>query len=508
MPPPPCRRCTSFVRSALLAFGALAILAATGPAAHAQAQEGGLLVRPPAHARIGYERVEFPGGEHVGLLGTTYLVDVPAVPGLSVGPAVYGAITGHRGGFFTVGGEAAWRHQIAGPLGIELGLYAGGGGGAGAPQGGGLMVRPHADVLWQLGPVALGVSLSRVRFPNGQIDGTQVGVVLNTISDFRYVPASRLDTPVASGGRAGLGFDRIQLVAGLYHLRSNTLLADGGIAPGDVGTLGVRAEQAFDANWYWGVEAAGATQRTVAGYAEYLGTLGYEAEVVRGHLNAGARIALGMGGGGGLRTGGGFLAKASVYGIVRLTNDLGLALEAGYVDAPSGEFRAALASASLVWSLDGPDPAGGAARPARTSFGSGVERFRAVRRDGSERPLNAIVLRVDRYLGRNLYVTGQVHSAVSGEAGGYSAALLGAGWRQPLNSSVAVGAELLAGASGGGGVDSHGAIVQPMGYLGWQLSPAVSLRLAAGHVKGIRGPLSSPIVEGALVVTYGVSSGS
>jgi hypothetical protein len=503
---PPRRLLVPSLRAALLALMAGATLGLVAPTA--LAQEGTLLARPPAHARIGYERIRFPEDEHVGLLGTTYLVDVPSVPGLSIGPAVYGAITGHRGGFFTVGGEAAWRRQIAGPLGFELGFYAGGGGGAGAPQGGGLMVRPHADVLWDFGPVALGLSLSRVRFPNGRIDSTQVGVVLNTISDFRYVPAARLDTPVSSGGRAGLGFDRVQLVAGTYRLRSGTPLLEGGLAPQNVGMLGVRAEQALGTNFYWGLEAAGATQRTVAGYAEYLGTLGYETEWVDNRLNVGARIALGMGGGGGLRTGGGFLAKASVYGIVRLTNALGLALEAGYVDAPSGEFRAALASASLVWSLDGPDPAGGPARPARTSFGAGAERFRAVRRDGSERPLNAIVLRVDRYLGSNLYVTGQVHSAVSGEAGGYSAALLGAGWRQPLNSIVAVGAELLAGASGGGGVDSHGAIFQPMGYLAWQLSPAVSLRLGAGHVKGVRGPLSSPIVEGSLMVTYGVSSGT
>ena len=74
--------------------------------------------------------MKFPGDEHVGLVGTTYLVDVGQDTGLSLGPAVYGAITGKRGGFFTFGGEAAWRTKLVGPLATELGLYVGGGGGA------------------------------------------------------------------------------------------------------------------------------------------------------------------------------------------------------------------------------------------------------------------------------------------------------------------------------------------------------------------------------------------
>ncbi|MEO7338264.1 MAG: hypothetical protein ABIV63_16955, partial [Caldimonas sp.] len=463
---------------------------------------------PTAHARIGFERIKFPGNERVGLVGTSYLVDVPALSGLAIGPAVYGAITGRRGGFFTFGGEAAWRRQLAGPLGLELGLYAGGGGGAGAPQGGGLMLRPHADLLWDFGPFALGLSVSRVRFPNGDIDSTQVGIVFNAINEFRYVPAARLTTPVRGSGRTGFGFDRVQLVSGIYRTRSGTLLADGRPAPREIGTIGVRAEQAFGPNAYWGLEANGAAQRTVAGYAEYLGTLGYEAEVVRDHVNVGARIALGMAGGGGLKTAGGVLAKAAVYSVIRVNNDLGVSIEAGLADAPRGDFRAAYASAALVWALDGPDSAGAPARATRTDFSGGIERYDAPRRDGHVQALQADVLKVSRYLGPNLYVSGQVHSALGGDAGGYSAALIGAGWRQPLGARFHVGAELLGGASGGGGVDSRGSIVQPMAYLGVQLAPAVALRLGAGRVKALHGPLSSSVVDASLVISYGVSSGN
>ena len=498
------RTCPSRIdRIATLLALWLAALAAPALAA----DEAGVAT-PVAHARIGFERIKFPGDERVGLVGTSYLIDVASIPGLSAGPAVYGAITGRRGGFFTLGGELAWRRQLAGPLGVEIGLYAGGGGGAGAPQGGGLMLRPHADLLWDFGPYALGLSLSRVRFPNGQIDSTQVGFVFNAINDFRYVPAARLSSAVRSGGRAGFGFDRVQIVSGIYRTQSGLTLADGRPLRRDIGYLGVRAEQAFSEYTYWGLEANGAAQRSVAGYAEYLGTLGAETEVVRNRVNVGARVALGMAGGGGIQTAGGVLAKAAVYSVVRISPEFGLSLEAGAANAPRGRFRAAYASAALVWALDGPDSAGMPTRPTRTDFSAGVERFDAVRRDGSTRALQADVLKINRFLSPEFYLAGQVHSAIGGGAGGYSSALIGAGWTRALGAGIHVGAELLGGASGGGGVDSRGGIVQPMAYLGYQLSPSVALRVGAGQVKALHGPLSSPVVDLSLSITYGVSAGS
>ena len=462
---------------------------------------------PIAHARIGLERIRLPGDEHVGLLGTSYLVDTSLLPGLSIGPAVYGAATGNRGGLFTIGGEAAWRHSLSGPLGVELGMYAGAGGGHAAPVGGGLMLRPHLDLLWDFGPLALGLSVSKVHFPNGNIDSTQVGIVLDAINDFRHVPATRLGSSAWDGGRSGLGFDRVQIVGGAYRPSRGIALLDGTPVPRTIGLLGVRAEQAFGSNAYWGLEANGATERRVAGYAEYLGLVGYEAEAEPNAVNVGARVALGMAGGGGVPTRGGLLAKAAVYGIARLTSSLGLEAELGYADAPQGHFRAAQGSLSLVWSLDSADASGAPAAPARTDFSAGVERYRAARKDGSVRALGADVLRIDRYLSDRLYVSGEVHSAWGGGAGGYTAALLGAGWNQPLTSRLHVGAELLAGASGGGGVDSRGVLIQPMAWLGWRMTPAVALRIGAGRVSSPRGTLSSSAFTGSLVYTYGVSGG-
>jgi hypothetical protein len=489
-----------------LATCVVAIAASLSARAVAAEADASSVATPSAHARIGFERVKFPGDEKVGLLGTTYLVDVESVPGLSLGPAVYGAITGERGGFFTLGGEAAWRKRLVGPFGVELGMYAGGGGGSSAPQGGGLMLRPHLDLLADFGATAFGISLSRVKFPNGQIASTQWGLVFNISDEFRSTRADRLDAPVRAGGRSGIGFDRIQLVAGAYRPRSGSTLLDGRPMP-TIGYVGARGEQAIGRNGYWGVEANGATQSAVAGYAEFLGIVGAETELVRNSITAGARLAVGMGGGGGVPTGGGLLVKGSVYGLIRLSSDLGFSLEGGVTSAPQGELRALHVAAGAVWALDGPSSAGAPTLPVRTEFGAGVERYDAARHTGASRAMSLGVLRIDRLVTPNIYLSGQVHTAFAGNAGGFTSAFLGGGWRQPLSERWNIGGELLAGVAGGGGVDSRGAVGQAMLYAGTQLTPGVGLRLGVGRIESLRGPLGANVVGLTMTFTYGVTAG-
>ena len=467
------------------------------------------LATPSSHFRLGFERVRFgDDAKRVGLVGTSYLIDVAELPGVAVGPAVYGAISGGRGGFFALGGEAAWRHRLIGPVGTEIGVFAGGGGGGGAPAGSGFMLRPHVDLVWDLGGAAIGVSLSRVGFSGGRIGSTQLGLVLNANSDFRFIPAERIGEPAIGGGRAGFGVDRVQFVGGVYRTPAGKTLVDGTALPRTISIVGMRAEQSWGNQAFWGLEANRAGRGGVGGYAEFLGTAGAETEVVRDALTVGGRVGLGMAGGGGVSTGGGFLAKAGAYAIVRLGNDLGLALEGDYAWAPNGNFRAVQASAALVWALDGPERAGRPARPSRTDFSVGAEHFRAPRSSGSgERALSAVVLKLDRYLSPNFYVSGRASSAAAGDASGYAGAALGAGWMQPLGARIHVGAELLAGAAGGGGVDGRGLLVQPRVYAGVQVTPSIALRAGVAHVKALDGRLNSNVADVSVGFTYGVSAG-
>jgi hypothetical protein len=458
----------------------------------------------PAQVRLGVEKLRLPGDESMGLVGTSYLVEIGH--GLSVGPAAYGAISGRRGGLFTIGAEAAWHRRLVGPLALDVGFYAGGGGGGAAPVGGGLMLRPHADLTWDFGPYRAGVSLSQVRFANGQIDSRQLGLVWSTATDFRYVAPERIGAPSSISGRSGMGFDRVQAVFGVYRPRSGSLRNSGGPMPSSIGFVGTRMERAVDDHAYWGLEAAGAASGGVAGYAEYLATIGTETTPWR-DLTVGARVAIGMGGGGDVSVGGGLLLKGGLYGTVRLTRDLGLSLEAGVTAAPQGSFKALHAAASLNWILDDPSDVTAPERTTRTEWVGGVERYSAARRDGSTRELQAVTLKVNRFVASHVYLSGQAHSAYGGQAGGYTVGLFGLGVQAPLGSRWRAGAEALIGAAGGGGVDTQGgAIAQPMAYVGVDITPALSLRVGGGRIKSLKkGGLSAGVLDVALAFSFGVA---
>jgi hypothetical protein len=488
---------TKAALASLLCGAALLARAADEPATEP-------LITRPAEVRLGYERLRLPGDEHMGLLGTSYLIDLGN--GFQAGPAAYGAITGQRGGLFIVGAEAGWRYRLAGPLELDLGAFAGGGGGGAAPVGGGLMLRPHVDLLWNLGGIKAGISASRTRFPNGQIESHQFGLVVSVPTEFRFVDRDRIGTPVAISGRSGMGFDRIQAVLGIYKPRSGSRRNSGGELTQKIGFVGTRLERAIDDHLYWGIEAAGAATGGVAGYAEYLALAGTETTFWGNTLTLGARGALGMGGGGDINVGGGLLMKAGVYGTLRLSRSLGLSIEGGYTRAPQGSFRALHGSASLVWVLDDPSDVTAPPRNVRTDWVLGGERYKAARRDGTVRDLQLVALKVSRFVTPSIYLTGQAHSGWGGGAGGYTVGLFGVGGQLHLSPRVHVGAEALIGAAGGGGVDTQGgALVQPMAYVGVDLTRDFALRIGAGRIKSLKGALNANVIEASLVFSFGVA---
>ena len=454
--------------------------------------------------RIGYENVSLPGDETMGLVGTSYLVELRE--GLCAGPAVYGAASGQRGGFFTVGAEAALCIRLVGPLGVQTGLYVGAGGGGGAPQGGGLMLRPHADLLWDFGGYRLGVSVSNVRFPNGEINSTQFGLVLAMNTKFIHLPGGNETMPYFGGARTGVGFDRILGAVGAYRPVSGTKGNSGAALNSTIGTVGARADHFFTRNFFGGLEANAAASGGAAGYAEFLGTLGLQWPVGSDRFTLGGRVALGMGGGGDVPTGGGLLGKAALDAALRVSRNMSLNLEAGWARAPQGSFSAPFFSLAMMWDLD--HGQGMPSVQTREEFIGGVETYHlAARKKGPPQTLDNLTFKFNRFVSDAVYLTGQVHSAYAGGAGGFSVGLIGVGVQHRFGDRVLVGAELLAGAAGGGGVDTgNGAIVQPMVYVGVDLSPSLSLRLGTGRVISGGGGLDSNVLDLTLAFSFGVAS--
>ena len=460
-----------------------------------------------ARVRLGGERVHLPGGERMGLAGLTELLNVGGE--WWAGPGAYGAATGKRGGLFVPGFEGAWSHPFNDWLAVDAGVFMGGGGGAAAPVGGGLMLRPHVDLVFRFPGFYTGPTWSKVWFPSGQINSNQVGWMINVDSSFRYRPAA-FTGAATDGSATGLGFDHIDAMITVAKPR-NSRTTSGEPLTQRIGLVGLRAERIVDGPLWAGIETSGAGSGGVAGYAEVLGTAGLRWPVVGDRLSLGVRASAGLGGGGNVNTGGGILLKTAAGATLRLTDTLGVGAELGLVDAPGGHYKAATAAVSMNWSLDVPAADLGSwsnmrpGTPTRMEFGAGVERYRAARKDGSTRPLEAVVLQVNRFVTPNVYVTGQAHSAYGGGAGAYSVGLFGLGAQLPVTARLRLGAEALGGAAGGGGVDTQGgALLQARAYADAALTDSLSLRIGAGKIKSVHGGLDAPVVDAALVFRFGV----
>ena len=461
-----------------------------------------------ARVRLGGEFVHLPGHERMGLVGLTELFNVGGE--WWAGPGVYGAATGKRGGLFVPGVEGAWSHPFNDWLAVDAGLFAGGGGGANAPVGGGLMLRPHMDLVFRFPGVYTGPTFSKVWFTSGQIHSSQFGWMLNVDSSFRYRPAEF--TGLATDGSAtGLGFDHVDATVTMAHPRSSRTTAGAPLTQ-RIGLVGIRAERNVDGPFWAGIEAAGAGSGGVAGYAEVLGTAGLRFPVVGDRLSLDVRAAAGLGGGGGIDTGGGILAKVAAGTTLRLTDALSIGAEVGAVDAPRhAHYKAETAAVSLNWSLDVPQHDLGdwfntrPGTPTRMEFASGAERYNAARKDGTTRPLEAVVLQVNRFVAPNVYLTGQAHSAFAGGAGAYTVGLFGIGAQLPVTQRLRLGVEALAGAAGGGGVDTvGGAVMQGRAYADLALTDSLSLRVGGGKIKSVHGGLDAPVVDAAFVFSFGV----
>lgn len=445
----------------------------------------------------GYENWRLPGDERLGMAHAEVLFE--ALPGWWLGPAVYGAASGQRGGFY-IGALAVQRPIALGSaLRLVPGMAIGGGGGNAAPVGDGLMLRPSLSLQMPFGDWSAGLGVSQVRFPGTPIRSTQWGLVAEWRGRYVGEPLEAIGRSMASSGRSGIGLDRIELIGARYALR--------GDAPSPrVALVGVRFDRLTQGgNGYWGVEAAGAANRGSAGYMEILGHAGLEFAPTDG-LRVGGRAAVGFGGGGSVPTGGGTIGHVDGTLRARLAPGIQLGAAVGRVAGKSSAMRGTRVEVSLAADLEPLSPPGTPGRRGtvrRVDWAGAVQYIGSVQRhDGRKRGVQTMGLQLNWWLNEHAYFTGQAHSAFGGGAGAYSQGLLGAGVATTFRGQyLQLGAEVLAGGAGGGGVQSlSGAIAQGMIWGGYQpRRDGAHLRVALGAERSRSGSLSPVLAVGWVV---------
>jgi hypothetical protein len=374
------------------------------------------------------------------------------------------------------------------------------------------MLRPEISLRSRLGRAAdVGLGWSQVSFPSGTIRDSQLSFTLGMANDFSAFSPSRSGAVGRGGEREGLGFDEIALSAGVERLSSGKNRAGVPLTRG-VGRAGAELRQYVAPDSWWGLEASGAAKGGSDGYMEILGNIGQDFALGSEKLRLGLQLSAGLGGGGAVDTGSGWLLRAGPT--LRWITPWGPSVQmlAAQMKA-RGDYSARQLRLSLAIPLDQPRGLGRLDKGGRVreqTWALSLPHFpRMPFKDGKREAITGLGLQMHRDFNTHWYGTAQAGSAAWGRAGAYSYGLFGLGWRTQAmaSGSLRFGVEALVGAAGGGGVQvGSGAAAQGEAWAQWQgrgEQERWRARLGLGRWTS-RGGESTPMVSLSLGYSFGV----
>lgn len=466
----------------------------------------------PAAFELNWTPMTMPDGGKTAFLGAHYMVAVNQDWGL--GPAAYGAAQGDFGGLFTAGFNLQRRWRLGQDWHAAASVYAGAGGGVSSDKvraGGGLMLRPELSLRTSIGGNwYLGLGVAHVRFPNGNgnIKDTSWALTIGRMDRFLSFSPGDSGADGRTGDRTGMGFDEIALSAGLEKPRDSSRTRDGRPLSGRKGKAGADLRQYFgDGGSWWGLEASGAASGGTDGYMEILANAGQDWGVFSERLRVGGQISAGLGGGGNLDTGNGWLLRAGPT--LRWITPWGptLRLDAALLTSPAGRYDSRQIRASVALPLEkasrilrSPPLEAGTIR--QQAWYLSMPRFKEfVFKDGTREAVTGLGIGMMRDFNGPWYGTAQAGSAAFGKAGAFSYGMFGLGAQtRRMAGGWRVGAEGTVGAAGGGGVQvGGGAVAQGEVWTQWEggsKDDRLRVKVGVGQWKALGGEKhSTPVVS-------------
>ncbi len=472
---------------------------------------------PQKETQIGFGQIDFlsikmPEGEkNMDFTGLHYNLKLSDWSYAGVG--FYGAVGGIRGGFFTLGVNAGIQQKITENLFIDTGFHFGGGGGAGAPDGGGAFILSHLNLGYDFKHFSTTAGYSYINFfDRGTINSSQFNVAVQIPLSFETTNFKERENSYAIDNFKNSSWDtnssRISL---LVHL-NNLSVTKGSYKDKTIRLAGFELNSYLNKNIFFFVKADGAYHGIKAGYMDIFLGGGYHLSMNKNRTNILAKFGVGAGGGGGVDTKGGFLIYPDISIEQKLFDNIYASINKGYLMSPDSHFTSSTLGFGLKYYID-KDGTTSEEKEFTTGKFKGLETIikqdlylNASRDGGFNQNMHQISLQINFFLNKYIYGAGQTSFANFGGAGAYAEGIVGLGVQSNtfFNNTTSVFAQLLGGAAGGGGISTgQGLIVKPSIGASYKLTNKLNLRGGLGYVKARGGNLSSTYLN--FGVTYNFS---
>ena len=471
--------------------------------------------------RLSFDSIKMPDNDgSMGLLGFYYLAKVsPFINGGIVG---YSAISGNQGGLFVLGIEGNIYHRLISKLWINYGLFVGGGGGK-VGTGNGSMIRSQIGLSYDFERFKVGAEYSYVSFPDSRIQGKQVGLSIAIPTKFYYTNPNFIgrtinDLNMLNHSSSNIVFNRIYMgiIVKNYFQDVTTKNTFGEVQDNTIWLTGFELGRFMTKNTYILLKTSGAFKGNPHGYMDFLAGIGYNYPFIPKYLSLTGKITAGSGGGGYVETGGGLLVETNIGLTLNFTPNIAMQIDGGYLNSPYGNLKAISLTSKLLYSIE----TASIAPTTRTKSAEGIYNFNtwAIRitnqvykhpkrnQNIANDNVHLICVKFDKLLNKYIFLTGQAHSAYSGNyVGGYAAGLVGVGIQSKtiFNDQVKANAEMLIGAGGGGHLAiGQGAIAQSVFGITYNFTNYFSLRMSTGKLFALKDDLNNDIIDLGLVINF------
>jgi hypothetical protein len=381
------------------------------------------------------------------------------------------------------------------------------------------MIRPHLDLIYRGESSSVGLGVSYIRFPNGDIQSSQLGIVFETGFYSLFTPYDYQGNQFSDDWLA-LSSDKYTItprnslfsVEMKYYLpTSDSLRLDATSYENNIGLVGVKLRKQIENHQFWGVATHGAYAGGVDGYMQIVLDGGYSYDISE-KATLSTALVVGAGGGGKVDTGGGLLLGIDLAVDYQLASNLALGISIGYINAPEGQFGAYSYTLSGTVNYDALTINSVSDYLPEHLFRGNVSvnnwRWRLAQQrydfsDNRQVDLFAAMTEID--VDTYGYLTGQAYGAYDGGAGGYAVGLLGYGLKYPVTGGrFSIIGEIAAGAAGGGGIDvGSGFVVQPMLAVSMKMTDAVGLQVGSGVFAAPKSDLSVKFVQISVNYSFG-----
>jgi hypothetical protein len=468
-------------------------------------------------ASMDYLSIKMPNDEdgnpeiNMGITGIHY--NLWLNKSIYTGLGFYGSVHGKRGGMFTLGINAGVKTMLAEKLFLDAGFHLGGGGGASTPDGGGAFILPHVNLGYQFKKFSTTIGYSYINFfDKGNINNKQIRLGIQIPLSFEHAAFKERENYFNTEEVKKSTWNQFsKRVSVMMHVNSLSPYGDSQFSDGvslkgkKIRLAGFEFDSYFTNNWFAFFKADGAFHGIKGGYMDLFLGAGYHFSMNKNRTNILAKFGIGAGGGGGAETGGGFLVYPDISIEQKLYNNVYFSINKGYLSSPNKNFTSSTLGFGIKYYVDHSGIKNSSnTLVSKTKF-KGIEiiigqemYLDAKRMRQPTENLHQIGLQLNLFLTKNIYLAGHTSFANFGNAGAYAEGIVGIGYQTKpiLNNKVNLYTQILAGASGGGGISTgQGLIVKPSIGLNYHLNDKLKIRTAIGKVKARGGALNSTSIS-------------